>query len=108
MRPGPIENVEARIALHHAAGQGEACYIKPSSTDLAHYRILGSGVICPEGRCGSQVIPAKAGESVDSTAPKAFEMDSRFRGNDLCLETDPVPNDATAGSAPYVPYFFTM
>jgi hypothetical protein len=34
-------------------------------------------------------------------------MDSRFRGNDLCIETDPVPNDATAGSAPYDPYFFT-
>ena len=57
---------------------------------------MGTGVICETRALEAAVIPAKAGiQSVDIAFPEACGVDSRFRGNDLPIERDPLPNDTT-------------
>ena len=60
------------------------------------FRPPGSGVICEEQASPGEVIPAKAGISSASHWKCAADgLDSRFRGNDRCFESDAIPNDTT-------------
>jgi hypothetical protein len=53
-----------------------------------------TGAICATRGLRSVVIPAKAGiHSVSHWKFGADALDSRLRGNDVCFERDPIPND---------------
>jgi thioredoxin reductase (NADPH) len=57
---------------------------------------MGGGVIWQGIRFETPVIPAKAGiQSFDNVFPKAFRVDSRFRGNDCGFERPCLANDTS-------------
>jgi len=57
---------------------------------------MGNGVICGTRGLAGTVIPAEAGIHTASHWKCAADaLDSRFRGNDLYFERDPIPNDTT-------------
>ena len=54
----------------------------------------GTGVICETRALPGAVIPAQAGIYSGSHWKCAADgLDSRLRGNDQCLQIDPIPND---------------